>query len=58
MSLKDFEALSGLLMLGSLGSVVLGVVSYMGQDVWLASTQWMLLAVVFGVYAVYLKLND
>jgi len=39
----------------SLIAVILSVVGTLGKDLWLASTQWVLIAAVLGIYALYVK---
>ena len=55
MSKKDMKMLSQVLMGGSLVAVVLSALGYLGTDIWLASTQWLLVAAVLGLFGVYLK---
>jgi hypothetical protein len=54
---KSMEMISKILMLGSFLSVVLAGVGYMGTDIWLASTQWLLVAAVLALFGVYAKLS-
>jgi len=42
-------------MAGSVISVVLAAIGFMGSDIWLASTQWLLVASVLALFGVYLK---
>lgn len=51
------KKLSGILMWGAGISVALAGVGYLGTDIWLASTQWLLVAVVLALFGVYLKLS-
>jgi len=51
------KRLSGVLMWGAAISVVLAGVGYLGTDIWLASTQWLLVAAVLALFGVYLKLS-
>ncbi len=44
-------------MSGALVSVVLAGIGYLGVDIWLASTQWMLVSVVLSMFGVYLKME-
>lgn len=37
----------------SAAAVVLAVIGAFGLDIWLASTQWILIAAVLGIYALY-----
>jgi len=39
----------------SLLAVILAVIGSFGTDIWLASTQWVLVAAVLGVWAIYLR---
>jgi len=48
---------SGWLMAGSLLAVLLAAIGWLGNDVWLASTQWLLVAVCLGVYSLWFKLE-
>jgi len=43
-------------MYGAVVSVILAGVGWLGTDIWLASTQWLLVALVLGAFAIYLKL--
>lgn len=45
------------LMVCSLVAVVLAAVGWLGSDVWLASTQWLLVAIVLAVYGLWFKLE-
>lgn len=51
------QGLSPLLMFGAIASVALSAVGYLGWDIWLASTQWLLVASVLALFGVYLKNN-
>ncbi|MDP3994939.1 MAG: hypothetical protein Q8P91_03845 [bacterium] len=44
------------LMYGSTLGVLLSALGYLGIDIWLASTQWLLVAAVLALFGVYLKL--
>lgn len=52
---KDKKSASQVLMGGSVLAVMLSAIGYLGTDIWLASTQWMLVAVVLALFGVYLK---
>ena len=54
---KSLEMASKILMIGSLASVVMAGVGYLGTDIWLASTQWLLVAAVLALFGVYAKLS-
>ncbi len=46
-----------MLMMGSGLAVALSALGYVGYDIWLASTQWLLVAAVLALFGVYSKLN-
>ena len=54
---KNMALLSQILMAGSVVSVVLAAVGYLGTDIWLASTQWLLVSAVMALFGVYLKIS-
>lgn len=58
MKKKDLKTLSQILIGGAVISVILAGVGYMGMDIWLASTQWLLVAAVLALFGVYTKLNN
>ncbi|EKD62576.1 MAG: hypothetical protein ACD_52C00122G0005 [uncultured bacterium] len=41
----------------SVASIVLAAVGYMVNDIWLASTQWLLVAALLALFGVYAKQN-
>ena len=49
---------SQVLMGGAVISVLLSGIGYLGTDIWLASTQWLLVAVVLALFGVYLKMSS
>jgi len=51
------EDLSKYMMYGAGVGVLLSAVGWIGPDIWLASTQWLLVAAVLGLFGVYLKLS-
>ena len=51
----DKIGVSKALMAGSVLAVILASVGYLGYDIWLASTQWLLVAAVLGLFGVYTK---
>ncbi|MBI3397532.1 hypothetical protein HY045_03590 [Candidatus Woesebacteria bacterium] len=55
---KNLELLSKVLMSGSLAAVVFSAVGYTGTDIWLASTQWLLVAAVLALFGVYCRLES
>ncbi len=54
---KDIELYSKYFMYGAVGSIVLAGVGWVGTDIWLASTQWLLVALVLAAFGIYLKLK-
>lgn len=50
--------ISKTLMSGALISVALAAVGYLGMDIWLASTQWMLVAATIALFGVYMKIGN
>lgn len=58
MKKKDIRILSQVLIGGSVISVILAGIGYMGTDIWLASTQWLLVAAVLALFGVYTRLES
>jgi len=58
MKKKDIRTLSQALIGGSLISIILAGIGYMGTDIWLASTQWLLVAAVLALFGVYARLES
>ncbi len=48
-------SMSSWLMYGAVTSVAMAGIGYLGYDIWLASTQWLLVAVVLALFGLYLK---
>ncbi|MFZ5933199.1 MAG: hypothetical protein ACOYT7_03955 [Patescibacteria group bacterium] len=55
MTRENRKLLSQVLLGGAVISVVLSAIGYMGRDIWLASTQWLLVAAVLALFALYLR---
>lgn len=58
--MKQFEQLeifSNVMIALSFLAVVFAIYGYFGSDLWLASTQWLLIAVVIGVWAVFFTVH-
>ena len=55
MAKKDMRMFSQVLMGGAVVSVALAGLGYLGTDIWLASTQWLLVAAVLALFGLYLK---
>ena len=58
MAKKDKLLQSQILMTGSVVSVLLSAIGYLGSDIWLASSQWLLVSAVLALFGVYLKLEN
>ena len=57
MTKNDSKNISKMLMYGAGAGILLSVVGYFGYDIWLASTQWLLVSAVMALFGVYLKLS-
>ncbi len=57
MKRKDWELVSQILMGGAVIAVTLAGIGYLGTDIWLASTQWLLVAAVLALFGLYLRLG-
>ena len=55
MSKKDTKLFSEILMASAVVSVLFAGIGYLGTDIWLASTQWLLVAAILALFGVYLK---
>lgn len=55
---KDMRMVSQVLMGGAIISVLLAGIGYMGSDIWLASTQWLLVAAVLALFGVYTRMES
>jgi len=51
------QTLPDALVVLSLLAVVLAVLGSLGYDLWLASTQWILVAITLAAYGIYLKMR-
>ena len=52
---KNKELISKILVFGAVISVLFSISGWIGSDVWLASTQWLLVAAVLALFSIYLK---
>lgn len=57
MKKKEMNNYSKFLMMGAGVCVMMSAVGYLGYDIWLASTQWLLVAAVMSLFGVYLKMK-
>ena len=55
---KDWRSLSQILMGGAVISTILSGLGYLGTDIWLASTQWLLVAAVLALFGLYSRMNS
>lgn len=54
---KNKENLSKYLLYGAIVAVLMAIVGWMGRDIWLASTQWLLISAVLVLFGIYLKMS-
>ena len=45
-------------MVAAVVAIVLSAIGYTGTDIWLASTQWLLVAAVLALFGVYTRMNS
>jgi len=55
MNKKDLRIGSQILMAGAVLAIIFAGVGYLGTDIWLASTQWLLVSALFALFGLYLK---
>jgi len=55
---KDWQTLSRGAMFSALLAVLFGVWGMMVADIWLASTQWLLIAGVLAIFGLYAKMEQ
>lgn len=55
MKKKEMNNFSQMLMGAAAVSVLFSAIGYLGTDIWLASTQWLLVAAVLALFGVYFK---
>ena len=58
MNKKMWKTASQALMGLSFTAIVLSGIGYTGTDIWLASTQWLLVALVLAVFGLYAKISE
>lgn len=58
MKKKDVKLISQVLMSGAVISVILAGIGYLGTDIWLASTQWLLVAAVMALFGLYIRMES
>jgi hypothetical protein len=57
MKKKDVGMVSQALMAASVVAVVLAGVGAFASDIWLAATQWLMVAAVLALYGIYIKVQ-
>ena len=55
---KDWRLTSQLLLGGAVIAVLFAGIGYLGTDIWLASTQWLLVAAVLALFGVYGRMES
>lgn len=55
MKKKDSELVSQIFMGAAAISVLFAAIGYTGSDIWLASTQWLLVAAILALFGIYFK---
>lgn len=58
MKKKDIRQISQVMIAGAAIAVVLAAVGYTGVDIWLASTQWLLVAAVLALFGIYARMSS
>ena len=54
---KDKPMVARALEFGSIGAVLLSIIGALGNDIYLASTQWLMVAAVLAAWGIYLLLE-
>lgn len=54
---KNWRMVSQVMMGGAVMAVILSAIGYLGGDIWLASTQWLLVAAVLALFGLYARSN-
>ncbi len=55
---SSWRLYSQVLISGSVIAILLAGLGYLGTDIWLASTQWLIVAAVLAAFGVYAKLES
>ena len=55
---KTYRLASQVFMSGATIAIILAGIGYLGTDIWLASTQWLLVAAVMALFGVYSRLES
>ena len=54
---KENSYLAKVLMGASMAAVLLAMAGWLGTDIWLASTQWLLVGAILACFGIYIKLE-
>ena len=54
---RNKESFAKMLIGGAVIAVLLSITGWLGKDIWLASTQWLLIAAVLTLFGIYLKIS-
>ena len=55
---SDWMLISQILMGSALIAVIFAGIGYIGSDIWLASTQWLLVAGTLALFGLYSRMNS
>jgi hypothetical protein len=55
---KDIKLISQVLMGSAIISILLAGIGYLGIDIWLASTQWLLVAAILALFGLYTRMES
>ena len=55
---KSMRSASQYLMAGALVAVLLAGLGFLATDIWLASTQWLLVAAVLAIFGLYTRMES
>jgi hypothetical protein len=55
---KDIKLISQVLMGSATITVLLAGIGYLGVDIWLASTQWLLVAAILALFGLYTRMES
>lgn len=58
MKKKDKKLISQVLMGSAVISILLAGIGYLGVDIWLASTQWLLVAAILALFGLYTRMES
>ncbi len=58
MKKKDIKLISQVLMGSAVITVLLAGIGYLGVDIWLASTQWLLVAAILALFGLYTRMES